>query len=192
MIRHTGWPEWVIPQSNLVRPYALNGGLECFFAKDPEDLITDPPHADFWRAMPEGRFLLIRGYQEDASVKVAAGTAFDLVLPVWRVGECFLHAQAMCGRLAIPDASVIVAARYSGLAGRELISLDRRRHVRSGKRAHQNEIDLALTVEVRSIEDRLPEIVAEFLRPLYSLFDLFEAPPNLFTEELRRMREGRF
>jgi hypothetical protein len=47
-------------------------------AETPEQLLTDPPHADFWRAMPDGRLLLIRGYAEDATENVAAGSVFDV------------------------------------------------------------------------------------------------------------------
>jgi hypothetical protein len=192
-IRHTGWPEWVVLHAAQLRPYARDGALECFVAaENPEQLLTDPPHADFWRAMPEGRLLLIRGYTEDATENVAAGSAFDVTLPVWRVGECFLHARAMCQRLGVPNASVIVTARYSGLAGRVLVSLDRRRWLFDDRRARQNEINLALTVEAASIEDSLPEIAAEFLLPLYHLFDLFEPGADLFSAELRRMRQHQF
>ena len=194
-IPHTGWPEWVVLSREGMRPYVQDGGLECFTATEsPERLLTDPSHADFWRAMPDGRLLLIRGYQEDANQDkgISPGTAFDLALPVWRVGECFLHARAMCERLGVPNASVIVTAKYSGLSGRELISLDGRRVLSPGRKARQQEIDLALTVDGGSIEDRLPEIVAQFLGPLYNLFDLFDPPPTLFIEELRLMRRNRF
>lgn len=195
-IPHTGWPEWVILNRNGMRPYVQDGGLECFTAaENPEQLLTDPSHADFWRAMPDGRLLLIRGYQEDAHQEdkgIRPATAFDLALPIWRVAECFLHARSMCERLGVPNASVIVTGRYSGLAGRELISLGHRLVLSPGRKARQQEIDLALTVDGGSIEDRLPEIVAQFLGPLYNLFDLFDPPAALFIEELRRMRGNRF
>ena len=114
----------------------------------PEQLLTDPSHADFWRAMPDGRLLLIREYQEDAHQEdkgIRPATAFDLALPILRVAECFLHARSMCERLGVPNASVIVTGRYSGLAGRELISLGHRLVLSPGRKARQQEIDLALT-----------------------------------------------
>jgi hypothetical protein len=82
MLRHTGWPEWTVIEQNGWRPALVDGGLQAFLADNSETLISDPAHADFWRAMPDGRFLLIRGYIEDATDEVAPGKVLDLTNPV--------------------------------------------------------------------------------------------------------------
>jgi hypothetical protein len=98
----------------------------------------------------------------------------------------------MSVQLGVPESKILVTARYSGLAGRELMSIDGRRYLDEGRRARQDQIDVATTVEAQLIEDGLPEIVSSFLRPLYHLFDLFDPPPQMFSEEIRRLREGNF
>lgn len=186
--RNTGWPEWAILNRDSLRPRVIEGGLEAFLSDAPNGVIEDPAYADFWRAMPDGRLVLIRGFQEDSHERIRPGQAFDVVLPIWRVGECFLHVRALCESLGVPRSDVIVAATYTGLAGRHLISLDGRRMIRDNWICAQDAVDLAMTVNADSIEDGLPEIVHGFLQPLYHSFDLFEPPPNMVAEEIRRLR----
>lgn len=185
---NTGWPEWVVINRDPMRPRVIDGGLEALVADRPEDIIEDPAHSDFWRATPDGRLALIRGFQEDAPDRPTAGTGFDIALPIWRVGECLLHAKALCDRLGVPGADVLVTARYSGLAQRRLVSLDGSRMKGMARRSAQNAIDLSVTVNAALIEDALPEIAREFLQPLYHLFDLFEPPAELFTDAIRGLR----
>jgi hypothetical protein len=175
---NTGRPEW----AELEGPRAMQGGLESFTEKGPH-------RPEFWRALPDGRLALIRGYQEDNSKNLQPGTAFDVAVPIWRVGECLLHARAMCERLDAPDAPVIVTARYLGLARRRLVSLDGRYMLDPfERRSAQDTIDLSGQVRASEIEDKLPEIVHGMLQPLYYLFDLLELSQTTVIEEIARLR----
>ena len=71
---------------------------------------------------PDGRFFLVRGYQEDASENptVETGTIFDLTLPIWRTGEVLLHAASMARQFGAAQARVIIIIEWSGLADRRL------------------------------------------------------------------------
>jgi hypothetical protein len=117
---------------------------------------------------------------------------FDVTLPVWRVGEAIIHAERLAGNLVDGPAAVTFAVHYSGLAGRSLTSVDGSRLLFEGKAARQDSITLRSTVEVASIAPNLPEVVHPLLAPLYALFDFFDLPVALVTEELARMRRGNF
>jgi len=116
--------------------------------------------------------------------------AFDLVIPVWRIGEALLHAERLAANLFNGPATIKFTVTYEGLAGRKLVTLDGRRVLFEGRTAHQDQITLTTHVDAQSIGSNLPEIVQALLEPLYALFDFFVLPANLVTEELARMRLG--
>ena len=58
--------------------------------------------------------------------------------------------------------------------------------------ARQESITLRTKINADAIATNLPEIVRPLLAPLYSLFDFFNLPMDLVTEELARMRSGQF
>ena len=89
----TGWPPWWVPTRREIAPYVFNELIECWLK---DTYSVDGAHSDFWRASPSGLMFLLRGYQEDSEAKgVEPGTIFDLTLPVWRTGECLLHAERL-------------------------------------------------------------------------------------------------
>jgi hypothetical protein len=58
----SGWPPWFVPGNEELRPYPMHGSVECWLGKGASG---SPGHSDFWRASPEGRLYLLRGYEED-------------------------------------------------------------------------------------------------------------------------------
>ncbi len=199
VVRHTGWPPFWLPTRPGILPYAMDDAIECWIGGDtaaaPEQ--RDAGHADFWRISPAGLAYLIRGYQEDdlgdrhGRKTYVPGTAFDLTIPVWRMGEALLHAQRLATNLFEGPATVKFVAMYEGLAGRELVTLDGRRVLFEGKVARQDAITLTTHVSAQAIETNLPEVVHPLLEPLYALFDFFALSSHLVSEELARMRSGR-
>ena len=104
VVRHTGWPPFWYPTREGIQPYPVDGAVECWLGDDPGTPAErrDPAHADFWRITPDGCAYLLRGYQEDSGDQqwagqgnVEPGTGFDVTLPVWRVGETLLQAEAL-------------------------------------------------------------------------------------------------
>lgn len=95
MIQHTGWPAWWLPTMPDIEPYPIDGMLECDMGVASGRLLSDPQHADFWRASLYGRLLLIRGLLEDNLEGIEPGQIFSLTTPIWRAGECLLHAAAV-------------------------------------------------------------------------------------------------
>ena len=199
VVRHTGWPPFWCPTREGIVPYPYDGVVECWLGGDPETPAQDrdAQHSDFWRIHPEGLAFLLRGFQEDSMEaqrpgrsQVPRGTIFDVVLPVWRVGETLLQAERLAGNLFEGPTTIRFHATYEGLADRSLVSMDNTRLLFDGKVARQNSISLSTHIDSQAIGPNLPEIVHPLLSPLYSLFDFFELPMQLVVEELNRLRRG--
>lgn len=170
-VRHTGWPPFWYPTREGIEPYPMDGAVECWLGNDPRRSLKehDAAHSDFWRIHPEGLAFLLRGYQEDTMeekplgpTRIGPATAFDISLPVWRVGEAMLHAQSLAAKLFEGPTSIRFMARYSGLDGRCLISVDPSRSLPHGQVARQHSISLVTHVEAQAIDANLPEIVHPF------------------------------
>lgn len=188
---YTGWRPWWVPTRDGIRPYQFDSLIECYHGHEANKRTTDPAHADFWRASTQGQLLLIRGYDEDSHRERAApGTAFDLTLPVWRIGECLMHAATYASRFAGEPRPVTFSVTWSGLRDRELVHLEGRRMLFPGHAAKQDSFTASLTTDSNTIADQLPELLHGLLHPLYSLFDFFDLPKALVDEEIQRMRSG--
>jgi transcriptional regulator with XRE-family HTH domain len=198
VVRHTGWPVFWYPTRDGIKPYQIDGAVECWLGGDtetrPED--RDFAHSDFWRINPDGLAFLLRGYQEDGMDNerppVPPAKKFDITLPVWRAGEALLHARSLATNLFERPTTINFVAIYEGLAGRSLVSVDNSRDFMEGRTARQNNITLKTHINVEAIDPNLPEIVQPLLSPLYSLFDFFELPMQLVATELTRMRAGNY
>lgn len=193
VVRHTGWPPFWVPTREGIAPYLQDGHVECWLGRDGED--RDPGHVDFWRASPDGQLFLLRGYQEDGAdnTRTGPGEVFDLTLPTWRLGEVLLHAASMARQFEAPDARIITVVEWTGLEGRTLVAwANSNRHLHDGHRSHQEAYRANLSVQADQISDALPELVDRMVRPLYELFDFFQLPAALTTQELARMRVNRF
>ncbi len=184
----TGWPPWWIPERRDLEPYPYEGLIECWL-KDVT--FGDGAHSDFWRADPQGRMYLLRGYQEDGKRdSVEPGVSFSFILPIWRIGECLLHAERLAKGLGAAASPITVRVTWDGLAGRELVS-SHDRFFREGRVSRQNEVESTGRFPAESISASLPEIVRSLTRPLYQAFSFFELSPTVVEEELERMRHGR-
>jgi transcriptional regulator with XRE-family HTH domain len=190
----TGWPPWWVPDRYAIRPRPVDGRIECWLVDTdgeeelPFKHLENAAHSDFWRADPEGRMFLLRGYQEDGSESFQPGSVLDLTLPVWRAGECLLHAQRLAGRLGSDHIRFMV--RWDGLEGRKLASWSWERDVRPGRSSAQETVTSFTSVEAARIGDNLPEIVRRLVEPLYAVFDFFKPPDALYAEELAKMRKA--
>lgn len=188
---YTGWRPWWVPSRDGIKPYQFDGVIECYHGHEGNKRTVDPAHADFWRSSTEGQLLLIRGFDEDSSPERATpGTAFDITLPAWRIGECLMHAAYFAARLVPDPRAVTFSVTWAGLRNRELVHMERRRMLFPGHVAKQDSFTASLTVDSDKIADQLPELLHGVLQPLYSLFDFFDLPKALVDKEVQRMRSG--
>lgn len=190
VVRYTGWPPFWVPQVQDIAPYPYDDKIECTMARGGQ---SDPGHADFWRATPEGQFFLLRGFQEDAREEGREpGTTLELTTPVWRMGEILLHAASMAKQFEVPDAKVVFCVRWAGLRGRMLVShANRHWDDLENFSAHQDVFRNQIIIQADQIADALPEIVDPLLRPFYALFNFFDPPQAFVANELARMRDRR-
>jgi transcriptional regulator with XRE-family HTH domain len=189
VVRHTGWPPFWVPTRQEIAPYPFDGNVECWLGRENEG--RDPAHSDFWRASPHGQLFLIRGYEEDGweNKRTPPGTVFDITLPTWRIGEVLLHAASMAKKFEAPQAQIILVVEWTGLTNRELLSFaNKRRALLEGYHARQDRYRTNIAVQAEQISDTLPELVYRLVRPLYELFDFFQLPATLVSEELAEMR----
>lgn len=201
VVRHTGWPPFWYPTRAGIVPYPIEGAVECWLGGDPETPPEqrDAASSDFWRIHPAGLAFLLRGYDEDginakqsSSSPVQPASAFDVVLPVWRIGEGLLHARSLAANLFDGPTTIRFVASYEGLAGRSLASITNRRHIWEDRICHQDSITLRTHIDTLAIDSNLPEIIHPLLSPLYALFDFFELPMQLVVDEITRMRASNF
>ena len=199
VVRHGGWPPFSYPTHEGIPPSPVDDAAECWLAgvsgSSAKDI--DAAHADFWRVRPDGLAFLLRGYQEDSVPadppgrgRVPPSTLFDIALPVWRIGETLLQAQKVAAHLFAGPTAIRFVAKYAGLAGRQLASLDGCHDVRAGMIARQDSIRLDAEVDSRDIDTNLPAIIHRFLAPLYSRFGFYDLPMQLVVHELDRMGLG--
>jgi transcriptional regulator with XRE-family HTH domain len=181
----TGWPAWWFPPDES-RPRVVEGVIECWISPRT---FGDSAHQDFWRADPAGLAFLLRGFEEDGGIDdLTPGTALDLILPVWRTGECLRHAERLAARLEAER--VEFAMRWQGLRGRRLGAVaGRRRYVGGDYRCEQDVVTSHVELEAATITEMLPQAVQALVDPLYASFDFFEAPDALYREELSRLVE---
>jgi hypothetical protein len=182
----TGWPVWWVPSNKELEPYPSEGMVECWLEKTT---FRDAAHTDYWLGSPEGQMYLARGYQEDSMDRVAPGTALDLTIPIWRVGECLRHAERLAVELTEEgQTSVEVALKWTGLKGRQVQTLaNPLRTLFPGYVSQQDSVESVVEVPADQITAALPDFVAQATRPLFSSFAFLEPPAALFKDEIDQM-----
>jgi hypothetical protein len=191
----TGWPPWWWPTREGIAPYIRGNTIECHIAE--QQAHPDPAHSDFWRVSTTGELFLIRGYIEDSldhegRQRVAPGTVFDLTLPVWRIGECLLFIQRFAIETGLEDSTVSVHCEWAGLQGRRLTVLNGHRTLFNDHQSRSDGCATTITIPVERISAALPEIVRDLVNPVYALFDFFQPPGAMYSEELGRMQRREF
>ena len=198
VVRHTGWPMFVSMTRPEFAPREVDGVIECWVKPLESGVdrgLADPAHCDFWRAAPNGRFLLMRGYQEDGQETVPAGTIFDTTLPIWRLAEALLHATRVASHLRVDEGREITVrfrALYTGLTGRMLRSLRGQSYLLDTLPAKSDEAMLETVLSVSQIERALADVVYPLVVSLYERFGATHISPEFVSAEVERFRAGHF
>ena len=182
--RETGWPPWWVPTREGIQPEIRHSGLECWFR---DDALRNYGHSDFWRAEPELKLFLLRGYQEDG-ITGAPGSTFDPVLPVWRVAESLRHAERLARYVFAEDIEFFV--RWTGLESRELRAVTSDRwDFEPDHAAHDDSIGTFVRTSPKEIDRDLPSVVRALVSPVFEVFGLFNPPGSLYAAEIATMLE---
>lgn len=192
---HTGWPVFLVPTRPEIAPKEVDGTIECWLAPETESIgraFDDPARCDFWRAAPEGRLFLIRGYQEDGEETFPPGSILDTTLPIWRMGEALLHAERLASLLKKNENSTVTVrfrALYSGLSGRVLRSWANPLSdlMIEGHAARSDEALLEIEVPVKDTELRLAEPIFPLVSQLYERFGVTGLSIERVKAEVERL-----
>lgn len=190
----SGWPPFWVSAKDSIKPVIREGLIECWLGKpDADRVFNDAAHSDFWQVSRDGAAYLQRGYQEDGA-DFEPATIFDVTLPIWRTAEVLLHSGWLARELgAVAHTKIRFLGRYTGLAGRELLSWSKpllRLALDVRYRARTDSVDLAATITPSDIDERLDEVVEELLRPLYERFDGYRPPSELFAGQIADLRRN--
>jgi transcriptional regulator with XRE-family HTH domain len=195
---NTGWPLFLFSGRKELEPTETDGVIECWLK--PSDggidrFFSDPASCDFWRVAPTGRAFLIRGYQEDGQDTFPPHTIFDTTLPIWRLGECLLHAQKLAEQLAVEPSKINVRLRalYTGLSGRVLrawASPLADLFVEGGA-ARSDEAMLEATIPAAEIDARLAEHLHPMIASLFERFGVTGLAIDRVASEIGRLKAGR-
>lgn len=188
----SGWSPFWVPTQESIRPTFHDGLLECWLGRpDADRYFNDPAQSDFWQISRGGTAYLQRGYQEDGR-DLEAGTFFDLSLPIRRTAEVLHHAGWLARQLSVSGtAEIRYFARYTGLAGRELVAWAKpglALMLEEGLRARSDQVDLKIVTSTDEIDQDLERIVKNILLPLYERFDGFEPPEALIKGQISDFR----
>ena len=171
-------------------PYAANGGIEAWVGRTDVDrfLGEDAAHSDFWRIIPDGMLYTRTGYDEDSAPDRAdPGTAFDIVLPIWRVGEALLFARRFVATYEGIE-KIVAHVKWSGLEDRALKAMSGNRMPMSYDRISRTpDVENTLTITPEQIDDNLPEVLRALVAPVYEAFDFYELPHRIVEQELERL-----
>jgi transcriptional regulator with XRE-family HTH domain len=177
--RQNRWPLFRFPQGPELTPNKVDGMIECWFAPDGHEDTGHPSgdaaYCDFWRAAPDGRLFVMRGYQEDSQETFPPGTIMDAILPIWRMGEALLHAGQLAAAMRQSMTAVPVIrfrAVYSGLSGRVLRSWSNPLTdiLIEGHAAHGGEAVLETVIPAEGMTVRLAEHLFPLVTSLYERF----------------------
>lgn len=190
----SGWTPFWVPTKESIKPSFHEGLLECWLGKpDTDRVFNDSAHSDFWQVARDGTAYLQRGYREDGR-DLDAGTFFDLTLPIWRTAEVLLHAAWLARQLgAAGNDKIRFVGKYTGLAGRELISWAKpglRLALDERHRARSEAVELIALTSTDEIERNLERVVGAIVRPLYERFDGFDPSEGLITAQVDEFRRN--
>lgn len=175
---------WNVPRSDERKPYPFDNVLECWPAITPDGYSPE-----FWRASVDIKMFYLRKYEEDEydeDNQRKAGSRLLVRHPIWRVGECVLHAARLSSALGLPPGTVAFRTIWTGLKDRRL-SHEMRSPPVENHLCRQDSVESTASVSVGEIEVKLQELVTELLTPLYDAFNLFALGNELVPRELSEM-----
>ncbi|MCA0050646.1 hypothetical protein LB577_27460 [Mesorhizobium sp. B283B1A] len=95
-VKLTGWGPFVYLDRAPIGPTPAGDAIEAWIGH-PDEQGRDGRHSDFWRVNRAGCMYEIRSHDEDYTEKAVPGTAFELTMPIWRIGETLLYVARFAG-----------------------------------------------------------------------------------------------
>jgi len=191
--QYTGWPIWSDSRTftdAAHRPVVNAGAWQALIVS----LHGWSSHVDFMRLDPRGRFYLRRLMQDDMTDKVTPGTVLDVMLMVFRVAETLAVGVSFAKAAGWNDEDTAgFGFCWSALKGRQLSSwADPDLWMGTGNgRSVTSEIKSFVGVRVGTPHTALAPYVLQAVRPLFAVFDGFEASRDLVETSVKKLVERR-
>jgi len=184
--RWNGWPLWLVLPDEP--PYPIDNTIECWLGTGTNLETLGPSSNDYWRASPDGRLYIARGYEDDDPGR-EPGKTLEVGIVLWRAAEGLLHARRLAHLLAADDSAVTFVARWGGLKGRHLGTWAQPSRVpfSTDYVSRQETVTASVTAEVSRIEPDLIRLVRELTQPLYETFAFFTPADSLFEGEVGKV-----
>lgn len=199
-VPHADWPMFWTPKHNdEIAPHEVDGVLECWLASGDVKFgrKLDPAEfCDFWRAAPNGRMFLIRGYREDRQETFPPGTVFDMGLAIRRLAEALLHAERLAALLKREEGGTVTVkfrAFFTGLSGRVLRAWSNPLTdlLLEGTAARSEEAMLEAVIPAAEIEKDLAALVYPLVVSLFERFGVTGLSVTRVRAEIERFRKSR-
>ncbi len=202
-VQLSGWPPFLELYDSELKPYPHEDSVEASFAKLPEgSRIDDSVLRDYWRASLDGNLYICRAYIEDstkygpvAEPSRSPGQIFCGDWQIANVAEGILFASRYArefesvGRLA-------VRLQFTGLNRRAFVPSYRVRYFLSlahgghDRICRTDVVELVDQLNLREIQDSLPEVVHRLLAALFAYFGFYELSPSLVRDTLQQRSMG--
>jgi hypothetical protein len=190
-VRNSGWPHWPIYSREDLRPAPFEDTIECTLAKRADAQEAAPDILDYWRVSLEGKTYSIRGLNEDSHPDLGEpGKGLDISTPTRRLADALIHSSNLANQLGMKNGQIDFDLLWSGLAGRQIVSMNRNRWLVDRYVTRQPRYQRRLSISIENLIGQLPEIIDTALRPMYESFDFFPLPPRLTIEEIAAWRRG--
>jgi hypothetical protein len=183
---HTfGWPIGItLNNKDEYRPRPVADGIvaEIPLTRDRGDISYD-----YWGIKKDASFYLLKSLFEDMR---KPGMIFFNTRIV-RMTEAILYLSRLYSGLKIPrDSRFLIKITHGGLKGRGLTATGER-HISWERKSVEDEISTEIETSIEEIEANLVEIVEQFTKPLFEVFDFFKISRSILEEIVNNFVNGK-
>lgn len=177
---HTfGWPIGIMLDSPEDRPKPVADGIVT------EVVAGGHGSYDYWALRRNGDFYLLHNLFEDYAVEAPNSVYFDS--RIVRITETLLYAARLYSRLGIlPDATVRIQIRHSGLAGRVLRASRGSSRSMTPRSTIESQVLSLAQMRLSEIEADLTSLVKRFTDPLFAVFEFFQLSDQILDQIVDR------
>ncbi len=178
-----GWPIGAMGRNtDYMKPKPLSDGVVNSISP------PDRESFDFWAIRKDGSFYLLKSFFEDKSEK----NIFYYNIRIARTAEMLMFLSRLYNQLGADiNAKIFFGLNHYGLKNRYISATGGRITRGPYGPVIQNEIFSKIEVNLDSLDQSISSLVSELLSPVFSLFDFFELPQNIYDEIVESFKRGR-
>jgi hypothetical protein len=186
----SGWPIWLDSsgfRDTSARPVVRDGAWEA--------LIFSSEFLDFYRFDPNGKFYLLRNFQDDTKEEIPPRTVLDPIIVILRVAETIAVGLSFAGALGWKpqETKLGFAFRWSGLSGRKLESwANRLVHISAYDQTATDIVTTFVEVPLDTPLTAIAPAVQSAVRELFVQFGGYEFPMTAIETWVSKLIDRRF